>query len=127
MACKSHIKALEIAATALRRATYNAHGLALAGSSPNAGRILEFMRTMKPGNMVIETTTVWGMRKGMSDLDGIGILIREAVEPVRELVWDIETDGPLPEERVYYIKTLDGREFRWTNASFIAVPCELLR
>ncbi len=57
-------------------------------------------------------------------LNCIGTLERIAAEPVwTEEEWKEGGDtGPIPTQKVWYIRTLDGREFRWENATFIRVP-----
>ncbi len=57
-------------------------------------------------------------------LNCIGTLERIAAEPVwTEAEWKAEGEtGPIPTQKVWYIRTLDGREFRWENATFIRVP-----
>lgn len=90
----------------------------------------EFRRQMKylsseelrPGALVVETTTLHMPYR--SDLDGVGWLIKVTQEPVKfsnpDFIWDEEVEGQShPMERCVYIKTLDDREFRWTNASFV--------
>lgn len=121
---------LEAIATAFRRCAYNAYLNTLVGSAPpRVIEALERMKNPRVGDWVIETTTVWmGTR---SDLDGIGILEEIAREPFvfsgdPDFVWDEEVEGaPHPTETVYYLRTMDGRRFRWTNASIVAVPTEL--
>lgn len=62
----------------------------------------------------------------MDVLDCIGVLERNLREPrFSQEEWNENGDGPerpIPDEEVWYIRTLDGREVRWTNALFIRVP-----
>lgn len=119
---------LEAIATAFRRSAYIAYRNTLIGNAPKCVSDT-FARMSAPqiGDWVIETSTVYGFRHSpSSDLDGIGIL--EAVEWENvvfgdpEFVWDEETEGrPHPTEKIYYIRTMDGRQFRWSNASIVAV------
>lgn len=63
-------------------------------------------------------------------LDCIGVLDRTLREPIcSEEHWRDPVNGhgaypeePVPTEQVWYIRTLDGREVRWTNALFVRVP-----
>jgi hypothetical protein len=114
----------------IRTVTYNAYIATLVGSAPPCTlKFNEFLRKPEFGQWVMETTTV-GMGN-RSDLDGVGILLRITQEPVvfsdPDFAWDEEVEGqPHPTEACTYIRTIDGREFRWTNASFIAVPTKLM-
>jgi len=125
------VKQLEALAKAIRNITYNAHGATLIGPEiPVVQRLGNRMNDIKIGDLIVEISTIWMQQR--SDLDGLGYLIRIEQEPVdfgpRAEPWDEKEEGqPHPTERCTYIKTLDGREFRWTNASFIAAPIELLR
>lgn len=120
---------LEILARAFRRTVYNAYGNTLIGSAPKAiTDAYNRMKNPQVGDWVIESTTVDGMRHAnATDLDGVGILEDIAQEKVdfgdNAEVWDEEVEGePHPTETVYYIRTIDGRLFRWTNATIIAAP-----
>jgi len=44
-------------------------------------------------------------------------------EPIDATDWPEDED--LPKEKVWYLRLADGREYRWTNASFLAVPTRL--
>lgn len=118
---------MERLATLLRSALYNAYGAVLVGDQkPPTKRY--FKRTTSPevGDLVVEISTIHGMRHaGARSLDGIGFLEEIAREKVDfgnpEFVWDEDAQGkPHPTETVFYIRTFDGRRFRWINATFIA-------
>lgn len=118
-------------ATAFRRLCYNAYTATLVGSPAKVTADFgDRMKDPKVGDFVIETSTVYRSR-GTGDIDAIGVLEEVAWEKVvwpgdPEFVWDEVAEGkPHPLERVTYIRTLDGRRFRWINASFIAAPIEL--
>lgn len=116
---------VESIARAFRQSAYNAYRNTLIGNA--RPRVMDaFNRMKKPvvGDWVFEASTC-GM-KSRPDLDGIGIL--EAVEWEKidfgdpDFVWDeAEEGGPWPTEEVFYIRTMDGRRFRWTNAMIIAI------
>lgn len=115
---------IENIAAAFRQSAYQAYTNTLIGGAPK--RISDaFERMTKPvvGDWVIETSTI-GIR-GRPDLDGVGILEEIAREKVvfsdSEFEWDEVEDGPWPTEPIHYIRTMDGRRFRWSNASIIAV------
>lgn len=110
---------LEPIARLLQHATNTAWSLALQGT-PRSDDAYKHMGNIKPGDMVMETSTA--LMQSRPALDGIGELLRVVQEDVPFDDWNVDTDGPIPKERVYYIKTLDGREFRWTNATFVKVP-----
>lgn len=120
---------LEELARIICRVTDNAYGASLVGNAAAATRALyDDLNDIRPGRMVVEITSL-GMR---SYLDNLGTLLRVTDEPVvfsdPNFIWDEKEEGrPHPTEKCTYIKTLDGREFRWTNARFIAVPDQRLR
>lgn len=117
-------------ASAMRIAAYNAYVCTLIGNPPGiVVKAGERIKTPRVGDWVIETSTVWMSRP---HLDGIGILEAIEMEPVvysdPDFVWDEATEGrPHPTERVYYLRTMDGRRFRWTNASMVGVLTELMK
>lgn len=84
------------------------------------------MKAPVVGDWVIETSTLYVT--GRPHLDAVGVLEEAGREPVvwgdPDFVWDEKEDGPHPTEQVWYIRTLDGRRFRWTNASIIAILSE---
>jgi hypothetical protein len=83
------------------------------------------------GDLVLEVST-FHMHFGSSPrrpgrlLDNIGVIEEIAHEPVAiDGVWNEEEEGqPRPLEIIRYLRTLDGRRFRWSNAMFIKVPTE---
>ena len=81
-------------------------------------------KDFKPGQMVVEVTS----SHRSPAIDRLGELISVTDE---EMEWPQEAkdewledprNGPVPKERFYTIKTLDGREYRWHNADFIRIP-----
>jgi len=79
----------------------------------------------RPGDMVLEITN-----RAAPLIDTIGRLISVEMEnPPPEVLseedYDEEEWGrPYPpyQEKVWRIRTLDGRKFRWWNADFIVIP-----
>lgn len=125
---------LEAIATAFRRSAYNAWSNVLIGNAPpDVQMAYERMRNPVVGDWVFEATTIYGMRhENATDLDGIGILEEDTREPFvftdPDFIWDEESEGkPHPTERVFYIRTMDGRRFRWVNARLIAILTDLRR
>jgi len=57
-------------------------------------------------------------------LNCIGTLERITAEPVwTDEDWKEQGEsGPIPTKKVWHIRTLDDRGFRWENATFIRVP-----
>lgn len=112
---------VEKLATLMRRAIYNNWDCVLVGNAPEFVR-KHFERMSNPivGDLVIEASTL-GMAN-RDDLDGIGLLEEIAWEKVPfDGPWDEAVEGqPHPTEKCFYIRTLDGRRFRWTNARIIA-------
>lgn len=118
---------LEKLATSIRRFADAAYGATLVGRAPDC--TIDFNRRMRApqiGDLVIETSTVYRSR-GTTDIDAVGYLEEVAREKVifdddPDFVWDETVEGqPHPTEPVTYIRTLDGRRFRWTNANFVAL------
>lgn len=121
---------LQALATTMRRVIYNAYR-ATFGSNTDAMRAYQ-ARANQPriGDLVIEATTIDRMRhEGGTDLDGIGHLEEIAWELVGlsdpDFAWDEAKDGPRPKEEIFYLRTLDGRRFRWTDAQIIAAVTDM--
>ncbi|MHA3790531.1 hypothetical protein [Sphingomonas sp. YL-JM2C] len=100
-------------ATTLRHAINNAH-LATLGRATEIARIYDERATNpRIGDLVTEATTIFGVRhKNGTDLDAVGILE------------EIASEGRGGMDEVFYIRTLDGRRFKWVNASMIAAVSE---
>jgi len=113
----------EAIATAMRRAVYTAWSNTLIGTDAKSVRdTFDRMKNPVVGDWVIEASTIYGGRNhDSSDLDGVGILEQMDQERV-DMEWDEAEDGPHPTEQIAYIRTLDGRLFRWSNASILAFP-----
>lgn len=119
---------MEKLAMSIRRFAYAAYTATLVGKAPDC--TINFNRRMREplvGDLVIEISTVYRSR-GTTDLDAVGYLEETTREKVvftgdPDFVWDADVEGQShPTEPVTYIRTLDGRRFRWTNASFVALP-----
>lgn len=80
-----------------------------------------FQQEPAPGDLVFETGTAHRVYRGDPGraLLAVGTLIRTAWEP---FPGDWSDEPKVPLERIYYIRGLDGREHRWTNAQFQRVP-----
>lgn len=107
----------------------------------------QFERTTnpQPGDVVLETSTVWTWAKHSDEAPrdqypALGVLLRVVQEPIvtAEQLSKLHAEGDhyvragetldeIPKERVTYIRPLDGSvpEYRWTNASFIRVFASL--
>jgi hypothetical protein len=133
---------------------YSTYTATLVGDpAPFARRLNQRMRDPRPGDLVLETSTIWRLvpeAHGEWDPAALGYLLREVDEPAftraawevecaQEAAWHAEhypdepyepmeefrVDAP-PMERVQYLQRLDtGGEFRWHNADFIALPTTL--
>lgn len=120
--------ALEQLAREIATAVYNAYSNTLVGTaSPRVHELNDRIRDVRIGDLVIEHTTC--LMPSRPALDAVGYLLRDVWEPVKfsdpDFVWDEKEEGqPHPKERIFYIRTLDGREFRWENASLISAPTE---
>lgn len=122
---------LDEIAGAFRALIYNAYIATLVGSPAKVTeRFGDRMKSPQVGDWVAEVSTMYRSR-GTTDIDALGKLEEIAWEKVAfesdpEFVWDEAVEGrPHPTERVYYIRTLDGRRFRWTNASIVAAPADI--
>lgn len=126
---------LEKLARGIAIMAYNAHGAVLVGDAPQCVHDLRNrLKDIQVGDLVVETTTCnmdgrRGKKYYRPALDAVGYLLRITWEPVvwgdPDFVWDEKVEGePHPTEKCTYIRTLDGREFRWTNASFVSAPTE---
>lgn len=113
----------------IRALAYNAYGATMVGSPAlSSKRFYEATKALAVGDLVVEITTIWRPER---DSDAVGYLREIAFEPVDygpdAEPWDEAEEGrPHPTEKVYYINTLDGRQYRWVNASFIAAPTKLI-
>ena len=118
--------------------------------APFVERLGARMRAPRPGDLVVEISTIYRLLRGQWDTAALGYLLREVDEPAftRE-AWEAERaaeaawhaqhhpDEPYepteefttydpPMERVQYLQRFDGNgEFRWHNAEFIALPTTL--
>jgi hypothetical protein len=128
--------ALEKLARDIATMAYNASGAVLVGNAPPCVHELrKRFEDIKIGDLVVETTTALmdgrrGEKYFRPALDAVGYLVKVTWEPIvwegdPDFVWDEVVEGkPHPTEKCTYIQTLDGREFRWTNASFVSAPNE---
>lgn len=104
-------------AEALAHAIHAAYSMSLNGYG--IGEKYRPTLEARVGDFVVEQTTFYrGVTRAVHYLDSVGVLERITHEPV-EGDWD---DEPPPTERVWYIRTLDGRSYRWVNARFIGCP-----
>lgn len=124
---------LEQIARTMGVCAYTAWVAVLCGNpTGNQEQLNKRMRDIQVGDWIVETTTILMSVTGRSyrpALDAVGRLVKITQEKVvfsdPDFVWDETAEGkPHPTEACTYIKTLDGREFRWTNASFVSIPNE---
>ena len=98
----------------------------VAGPAPAVRERYERMKAYRPGDIVVETSTLYGLLRRDPDLlderwDGQFIRYRETV---RE--W-VPYDDNAPDgywETFYVCVNPDGTEYRWFNAELCAVPDE---
>lgn len=115
---------LKASAAAIRSSAYAAYSMSLSGAFPSAVSLYNWMKKMSPGDLVFETSTAWYPDR---DINAVGILEKIVREPISavdpDFEWNEEEEGePEPTWECFYIKTLDGRPYRWHNASFLRVP-----
>jgi len=106
----------------LVQATSSFYALTLRGDLPPTFPItFEDLQKPQPGDFVMENTTRLRRER---DGTAFGWLERIVREPCfTEDEWRSQGDDrPIPTERVYYVKNLDGEVVRWVNAEFIVVP-----
>lgn len=109
---------LDEVATVFRRCAYSAY---------YDSRKTKVSGEPQVGTWVFEASTIGGFREdGNKDINAIGILEEIAWENViwadPDFVWDEAIEGePHPKEKVYYLRTIDDRRFRWTNATILPV------
>jgi hypothetical protein len=106
-------------AEAIRKGLCEAWNAVLIGNAPPVTqRYYEATKKLEVGSLVVEISTQFRD----NHLDAVGFLEKITKEPVfsdEDESWDTDVDGPEPLETCYYIRTLDGRLFRWHNAKFI--------
>ena len=83
-------------------------------------RRCERMQHPQPGDWVYEQSSAYMFPPDFPRfpaVNKVGVFLRETQEPVDP--WT-EPDEPAPMEKCIYIRLLDGREYRWTNARVVA-------
>jgi hypothetical protein len=100
--------------------------------APAVRAFYERIRDPRPGDWVMETTTLGGAPREVVGLRPIpaddytrrvGRLKTVCREPYPS--WDEEREGePAPTEEVFYVESLAGELVRWVNASFVAIPTD---
>ncbi len=101
---------------------YAAYSSSLQGTQASLKRF-NWFKAIKPGDLVMETSTMF--MRGRDEIR-IGFLISDEREPMfSDAEWEemkADYKEVRPTEQVFRIKRLiDGKESRWTNASFIRV------
>lgn len=105
-------------------ALYNAHPL----GSDQGKKHWEWFEKVSPGDLVMETTTIW---MDHNDPIRFGRLISAKKEPMFtdeywEKVKDEYGEQGRPSEMVYRIRLLkDGTEMAWTNAHIVRLPKQM--
>lgn len=89
----------------LERTVYNLWMAVLGNHSERGKSMFERMRNPVVGDMVMELTT---LNREKSGRDGIGKLL------------EVKAGGLITKE--WLIETPSGKQVRWTNADFIAIP-----
>lgn len=124
-------KALREAARLIGCAAHAAYMCTLRGDIP-AGSSKNFEPQV--GRMAMEVSSFYhafdpaGPTRGYDPLNAIGVLERIEWEPMaspekwNDGVEDKSEWETPPNEKVHYLRTLDGREFRWVNSMLILVP-----
>jgi hypothetical protein len=106
---------------------YAAYCSSLIGGPPIAHERFQFFKEFKPGDLVMEVSSMFQRRL---DPIRIGYLVSDAMEPFGTEEWWEENkedyEGERPQERVFTIKSLlDEEEKRWTNAMMIRVVTKI--
>lgn len=110
---KELLEALRANVVLLRQALMVGHPV------PIVQRMYAAAQRPQPGDLVIETSLLYYP----AEPKRFGTLLRIEREPVCDpSQWDEEAEGrPVPTERVFYIRGLDGQEHRWVNADFMRI------
>jgi hypothetical protein len=112
----------------LEKTAYNLYLAALLNPCDEAHTSLfRRMKDPQPGDVVVEWSTL-GFKRG--DGTRCGVLLRKERGPTHTLEdWKAMGGGDeeIPTQLVWVIRLDfdDGREFRWSNAAFIAIPTEV--
>lgn len=69
-------------------------------NTPAAQRIYQWMLAIAPGHLILEVTS----RMSNRQMERVGVLLS------------------ITSSHEYMIRTIDGRELRWENASFVRIP-----
>lgn len=86
--------------------------------TPHGVEASEQMRNFKPGDVVMELSTIHDRKR---DAERMGVFVRE-LQKAAYKDWDEEKEGePVPRERAWVIQTLSGKKYTWTNANFMRV------
>jgi hypothetical protein len=116
----------------LEVSAYRLYLSCLGNTAPDARVLYGRMINPQVGDVVMEISTIHhdGQRPRYESRTGdrIGTLMRIESEPMHTPEQWAEGgygDEPIPTERAWYLRLLDGREYRWVNASFIALPSDL--
>lgn len=88
------------------------------GRPPMTEQLGQRMRSPQAGDLVLETSTLAGLRPDRWDPDRIGRLIRVESVPVVEG----DEDGPRQDRHVVAPLHDPEREQGWLNATFVALP-----
>lgn len=97
--------------------------------TPYLHRVFQFMSNPKPGQLVMEISTIYCRDR---DDTRLGRLLKTSMEPMytREEARNhgYDDDEPIPEKNYWYIDLIfdKHRTFKWSNARFIAVPEDFL-
>lgn len=85
------------------------------------------MRSPDVGDWVMENTTGHLKNQNIKRIGRLEKIVLEerfySDEAKKEF---LDHGEEIPKEKCYYIRLIDGTEFKWTNCSFIKIPTERL-
>lgn len=91
---------------------------------PGVPGLFEWMKDPKPGDLVLEVTSICRT----DDIYRVGTLLRIEIgwfhddDKWEQVKGEWNADEPRPTDTYWVIETLDGYEYRWSNCSFIKLP-----
>jgi hypothetical protein len=107
---------------------YNLHLMCLVGyPAPKVKQLDDRMRAPRVGDLVLEVSTIYWEERVGTRLGRLERTVREPVFTPEEWAEGGGGTDPIPTEDIWYLTLADGREYRWHNATFIAVPTAIDR
>lgn len=109
----------------LEVAAYSHYLATLVGNpAPIVERIGQRLKHPEVGDLVLEVSTIYDASRVGTRLGRLDRIAQEPVCSAEE--WQAGGgSAPVPRETIWYLTLLNGDEYRWRNADFIAVLTEI--